>query len=211
MKQALIHVALVVRDYDEAIDFYVNKLNFELIEDTYQAEQNKRWVVVSPPGSKGMTLLLAKASKPEQHAFIGNQCGGRVFLFLSTDDFWRDYHNMLSKGITFVRQPQQQDLSWTCTQTNFTVGARGSIKTEDFDARLAGLGILDKKVRQVIVIRTVRKTLELSDAMLSIFHLAIRTNPEWAKQAVSDTLINTSTVRYNLYKTFTGPTSGYGI
>ena len=102
-------------------------------------------------------------------------------------------------------------LSWTCTQTNFTVGARGSIKTEDFDARLAGLGILDKKVRQVIVIRTVRKTLELSDAMLSIFHLAIRTNPEWAKHAVSDTLINTSTVRYNLYKTFTGPTSGYGI
>ena len=100
---------------------------------------------------------------------------------------------------------------WTCTQANFTVGARGSIKTEDFDARLAGLGIPDKKVRRVIAVRTVRKTLELSDAMLSIFHLSIRTNPEWAKHAVSDTLVNTSTVRYNLFKTFTGPTSGFGI
>ena len=102
-------------------------------------------------------------------------------------------------------------LRWTCTQANFTVGARGSIKTEDFDARLAGLGIPDKKVRRVIAVRTVKKTLELSDAMLSIFHLSIRTNPEWAKHAVSDTLVNTSTVRYNLYKTFTGPTSGFGI
>ena len=102
-------------------------------------------------------------------------------------------------------------LRWTCTQANFTVGARGSIKTEDFDARLAGLGIPDKKVRRVIAVRTVRKTLKLSDAMLSIFHLSIRTNPEWAKHAVSDTLVNTSTVRYNLFKTFTGPTSGFGI
>ena len=85
------------------------------------------------------------------------------------------------------------------------------IKTEDFYARLAGLGIPDKKVRRVIAVRTVRKTLELSDAMLSIFHLSIRTNPEWAKHAVSDTLVNTSTVRYNLFKTFTGPTSGFGI
>ena len=82
------------------------------------------------------------------------------------------------------------------------------IKTDDFDTRLAGLGIPDKSVRRAI---TVRKTLELSDAMLSIFHLSIRTNPEWAKHAVSDTLVNTSTVRYNLFKTFTGPTSGFGI
>ena len=102
-------------------------------------------------------------------------------------------------------------LGWTCTQANFTIGARGSIKTEDFDTRLAGLGIPDKSVRRVIAVRTVRKTLELSDAMLSIFHLSIRTNPEWAKHAVSDTLVNTSTVRYNLFKTFTGPTSGFGI
>ena len=102
-------------------------------------------------------------------------------------------------------------LRWTCTQMNFTIGARGSIKTEDFDARLAGLGIPDKSVRRAIAVRTVRKTLELSDAMLSIFHLSIRTNPEWAKHAVSDTLVNTSTVRYNLFKTFTGPTSGFGI
>lgn len=109
MKQSIIHVALVVRDYDEAIDFYVNKLKFELVEDTYQAEQDKRWVVVSPPGSKGMTLLLARASKPEQDDFIGNQSGGRVFLFLSTDDFWRDYNRMVSDDIKFVREPQVQE------------------------------------------------------------------------------------------------------
>ncbi|MUK39528.1 VOC family protein [Aliivibrio fischeri] len=109
MKQSIIHVALVVRDYDEAIDFYVNKLKFELVEDTYQAEQDKRWVVVSPPGSKGVTLLLARASKPEQDEFIGNQSGGRVFLFLSSDDFWRDYNRMVSEGIKFVREPQVQD------------------------------------------------------------------------------------------------------
>jgi catechol 2,3-dioxygenase-like lactoylglutathione lyase family enzyme len=109
MKQSIVHVALVVRDYDEAIDFYINKLKFELVEDTYQAEQDKRWVVVSPPGSQGVTLLLAKASKPEQLDFIGNQSGGRVFLFLSTDDFWRDYNRMVADGITFVREPSEED------------------------------------------------------------------------------------------------------
>ena len=109
MNQAIIHVALVVEDYDDAINFYVNKLNFELVEDTYQPEQDKRWVVVSPPGSKGVTLLLAKASSSEQASFIGNQSGGRVFLFLSTDDFWRDYHHMTSIGIKFVREPKVQD------------------------------------------------------------------------------------------------------
>lgn len=109
MKQSIIHIALVVKDYDEAIDFYVNKLKFDLIEDTYQAEQDKRWVVVSPPGGKGVTLLLARAAKQEQHAFIGNQTGGRVFLFLSTDDFWRDYKRMVSDGIKFARPPQEQD------------------------------------------------------------------------------------------------------
>jgi len=109
LKQSIIHIALVVRDYDEALDFYVNKLKFDLIEDTYQPEQDKRWVVVSPPGSTGVTLLLARASKPEQNAFIGNQSGGRVFLFLNTDDFWRDYNRMLSQGIKFTREPQEQD------------------------------------------------------------------------------------------------------
>jgi len=108
MKQALAHLALVVRDYEEAIDFYTKKLHFTLIEDTYQPEQDKRWVVVSPPGSTGASLLLAKASKPEQEAFIGNQTGGRVFLFLHTDDFWRDYNDMVSNGITFVRQPKEE-------------------------------------------------------------------------------------------------------
>ena len=108
MKQSTVHVALVVRDYDEAIDFYTKKLHFTLVEDTYQPEQDKRWVVVSPPGFVGTTLLLARASKPEQEPFVGNQAGGRVFLFLNTDDFWRDYNEMVSRGIRFVRGPKQE-------------------------------------------------------------------------------------------------------
>ncbi len=106
MKQSIIHVALVVRDYDEAIEFYTEKLRFRLVEDTYQPEQDKRWVVVAPPGSSGTTLLLARASNPVQEAAIGNQTGGRVFLFLNSDDFWRDYHEMVSRGIRFVREPK---------------------------------------------------------------------------------------------------------
>lgn len=109
MQQSIAHIALVVRDYDEAIEFYTKKLNFSLVEDTYQPEQDKRWVVVSPPGLKGASLLLARASKPEQEPFIGNQAGGRVFLFLSTDDFWRDYNEMKEKGIVFIRDPKEQD------------------------------------------------------------------------------------------------------
>jgi len=109
MKQSIIHIALVVRDYDEAIEFYTNKLHFTLIEDSYQAEQDKRWVVVAPPGSHGTTILLAKASKAEQEKFIGDQAGGRVFLFLNSDDFWRDYNDMCAKGIKFVREPKEQD------------------------------------------------------------------------------------------------------
>jgi catechol 2,3-dioxygenase-like lactoylglutathione lyase family enzyme len=106
MRQAIIHIALVVREYDEAIEFYCEKLHFTLVEDTYQPEQDKRWVVVAPPGSNGTTLLLARASASEQVACVGNQTGGRVFLFLSTDDFWRDYNEMLSAGIHFVREPK---------------------------------------------------------------------------------------------------------
>ena len=109
MKQSVAHIALVVRDYDEAIEFYTKKLSFKLVEDVYQPEQDKRWVVVAPPGESGTTLLLARASKPEQEAFIGNQAGGRVFLFLSTDDFSRDYDNMIAKGINFVRDPKHAD------------------------------------------------------------------------------------------------------
>ena len=107
MKQSLLHVALVVRDYDEAIEFFCQKLHFTLVEDTYQPEQDKRWVVVAPPGSSGATLLLARASTPEQEAFIGRQTGGRVFLFLETDDFWRDYEAMCSAGIHFAREPKE--------------------------------------------------------------------------------------------------------
>ena len=108
MLQSIVHVALVVRDYDEAIEFYTKKLNFTLIEDTYQPEQDKRWVVVAPPGSEGTSVLLARASKAEQEPFIGNQTGGRVFLFLNTDDFWRDYAHMVSLGIEFVREPKKE-------------------------------------------------------------------------------------------------------
>ena len=108
MKQSIVHMALVVRDYDEAIEFYTKTLHFTLVEDTYQPEQDKRWVVVAPPGSHGATLLLARASNPEQEAFVGNQAGGRVFLFLNTDDFWRDYNEMVERGVRFVREPKTE-------------------------------------------------------------------------------------------------------
>ncbi len=109
MKQSIAHVALVVRDYDEAIEFYTSKLDFTLVEDTYQPEQDKRWVVVAPPGSGEATLLLARASTDGQKAFIGNQSGGRVFLFLATDNFDRDYRTMLERGVKFVREPTTQE------------------------------------------------------------------------------------------------------
>ncbi len=109
MKQDIVHIALVVKDYDDAIKFYTQKLNFTLLEDTFQEEQDKRWVVISPPGSSGTTILLAKASTPEQHNYIGMQSGGRVFLFLNTDDFWRDYNNMVAEGIEFVRPPKEAE------------------------------------------------------------------------------------------------------
>jgi catechol 2,3-dioxygenase-like lactoylglutathione lyase family enzyme len=107
MKHSIVHVAIVVRDYDEAIAFYTEKLGFTLVEDTYQPEQDKRWVIVAPAGSTGTSLLLARASTPEQVERIGTQTGGRVFLFLSTDDFWRDYRRMIDAGVTFVRAPSE--------------------------------------------------------------------------------------------------------
>ena len=108
MKQSITRLALVVKDYDEAIEFFTNKLHFDLVEDTYQPEQDKRWVVVAPPNSSGSSLVLARASTPEQEAFIGNQVGGRVFLFLETDDFWRDHQDMTLKGIVFTREPKEE-------------------------------------------------------------------------------------------------------
>ncbi len=108
MKQSIVHTALVVKDYDEAIEFYTQKLSFELLEDIYIPEQDKRWVLVRPPNSSGAALVLAKASSAEQQPFVGNQTGHRVFLFLSTDDFWRDYKQMLADGIKFVREPVDQ-------------------------------------------------------------------------------------------------------
>jgi catechol 2,3-dioxygenase-like lactoylglutathione lyase family enzyme len=109
MKQSLLHVTLVVRDYDEAIAFFVTTLGFTLVEDRYIPEQDKRWVVVAPPGSRATSIVLARPSNPAQQDFIGNQTGGRVTFFLGTDDFWRDYHAMRSKGIRFAREPVVQD------------------------------------------------------------------------------------------------------
>lgn len=109
MKQELAHICLVVADYDAALEFYCGVLDFELVEDSYQPEQDKRWVVVRPPGSKGATILLARASGERQRAFIGNQAGGRVFLFLATDDFKRDYDRMVNRGVSFVRAPKTMD------------------------------------------------------------------------------------------------------
>ena len=108
MKQAIIHIALVVREYDEAIAFYVDTLGFRLVEDTYIEAQDKRWVLVEPPGSTGTQLLLARAVGEEQSSRIGNQTRGRVFLFLHTDHFWRDYHAYKQKGIVFIREPKEE-------------------------------------------------------------------------------------------------------
>jgi catechol 2,3-dioxygenase-like lactoylglutathione lyase family enzyme len=109
MKQQIARIALVVNDYDEALQFYTEKLSFIIIEDTILNEF-KRWVVIAPPGvtSGNTCILLAKASNDEQKSRIGNQTGGRVFLFLYTDDFWRDYHNMLQKQVVFIREPHQE-------------------------------------------------------------------------------------------------------
>ncbi len=108
MKQFLALTSVVVRDYDEAIRFYTEVLGFDLIEDTYIAAQDKRWVVVAPKGSTGARLLLARAVGDEQRSRIGNQTGGRVFLFLYTDDFWRDYRAYREKGVEFVREPKAE-------------------------------------------------------------------------------------------------------
>lgn len=108
MKQSIAHVALVVDDYDEAIKFYTEKLDFTLVDDTAQSE-TKRWVLVAPKGSEECCLLLAKGVGDEQRSRIGNQTGGRVFLFLKTDDFWRDYKNFQARGVNFVREPKVEE------------------------------------------------------------------------------------------------------
>lgn len=109
VKRSIAHVALVVQDYDEAIRFYVDTLGFSLIEDSYQPEQDKRWVLVAPSQSGGTSLLLARASNDHQRRYVGDQAGGRVFLFLETDDFWRDYEAYRARGVRFTREPKQAD------------------------------------------------------------------------------------------------------
>jgi catechol 2,3-dioxygenase-like lactoylglutathione lyase family enzyme len=108
MKQHLGLVTLVVRDYDEALAFFVGKLGFVLTEDVFVPEQNKRWVTIRPPGGSESGLVLGRASNEAQQAQIGNQTGGRVFLFLYTDDFWRDYETYRARGVVFVREPKEQ-------------------------------------------------------------------------------------------------------
>jgi catechol 2,3-dioxygenase-like lactoylglutathione lyase family enzyme len=107
MKQHIAHLALVVADYDEAIEFYTQKLHFDLVEDT-QLSTTKRWVLVRPKGASECTLLLAKAANDDQQSRVGNQTGGRVFFFLSTDNFWRDYQLYLDNGVKFVRMPIEE-------------------------------------------------------------------------------------------------------
>lgn len=108
MKQSIGYVSVIVQDYDEAIKFYVETLGFRLVEDTFTEDQNKRWVLVAPPGYGGTKLLLAQADRVEQSSRVGNQTGGRVFLFLHTGDFWRDFNNYKSKGVVFIREPAEQ-------------------------------------------------------------------------------------------------------
>jgi catechol 2,3-dioxygenase-like lactoylglutathione lyase family enzyme len=107
MNQTIGHIALVVRDYDEALAFYTRTLHFTVVEDTRMSEE-KRWVLIAPPGSHGTQLLLARAATPEQETRIGNQTGGRVFLFLHTDDFWRDYNEMIARKVKFIRPPVEE-------------------------------------------------------------------------------------------------------
>jgi len=112
MPQNLGYITFVVRDYDEAVDYFTNVLGFELIEDSPSIDRErrqKRWVLIAPPGSNGTKILLAKASTPEEASRIGNQAGGRVFLFLHTDDFWRDYDSLTQKGVKFIRKPKEEE------------------------------------------------------------------------------------------------------
>lgn len=108
MNQRIAHICIVVKDYDEAVEFYTQKLDFILLEDK-KIDKNKRWILVAPSGAKECCLLLAKATNEQQHNAIGNQTGGRVGFFMFTDDFWRDYNKMIERDITFIRQPSENE------------------------------------------------------------------------------------------------------
>lgn len=138
MKQHLAHVALVVREYDEAIDFYTKVLNFRLFEDKYLPEQDKRWVLVAPPGDSGCMLLLARATTDDQRAAIGNQTGGRVFLFLYTDDFHRDYQQMVDRGVNFVRKPKTESYGTVAVFEDLYGNLWDLLEPCDFSSRIVG-------------------------------------------------------------------------
>ena len=108
VKQSLLHVTYLVREYNEAIEFFTQKLGFRLVEDRYVPEQDKRWVLVAPPGTQGCSLLLARASTSEQVSRVGQQTGGRVAFFLGTNDFWRDHKRMISAGVVFREKPREE-------------------------------------------------------------------------------------------------------
>lgn len=185
MKQSIVHISLVVKDYDEAIDFYTKKLNFELIEDIYQPEQDKRWVVIAPPNSDGTTILLARASKIEQEAFVGNQTGGRVFLFLNSDDFWRDYNEMISKGIEFVREPKKAEY--------------GTVAVfKDLYGNLWDLLELHKKKEDFYYLTGVLKIKEKENISIAINEL---------KKMQQLTVLEKGSIRYEIQQAITDPTT----
>lgn len=139
MKQAIGYVALVVRDYDEAIRFYTETLGFRLVEDTVIGAQHKRWVLVAPPGAMETKLLLARAVGDEQVSRIGNQTGGRVFLFLHTDDFWRDYNTYKSRGVVFVRSPSEEAYGTVAVFVDLYGNRWDLLQLKDTDSARPGL------------------------------------------------------------------------
>ena len=185
MKQSIVHISLVVKDYDEAINFYTKKLNFELIEDIYQPEQNKRWVVIAPPNSDGTTILLARASKIEQEAFVGNQTGGRVFLFLNSDNFWRDYNEMISKGIEFVREPKMAEYGIVAV-------------FKDLYGNLWDLLELNEKKEDFYYLTVVLKIKEKENISIAISEL---------KKLQQLTVLEKGNIRYEIQQVISNPTT----
>lgn len=187
MNQSILHIALVVRDYDEAIDFYCNKLNFKLIDDTYQPEQDKRWVVVSPPSAGGTNLLLAQASSSEQEKFIGNQSGGRVFLFLQTDDFERDFRAMNEAGIRFIREPKVEAYGTVAVFEDLYGNSWDLFEPVTQEDHLATIESLERRLLEPQV-RTSRQ--ELDELIAESFVEFGSSGRVWTKSEIIDELVD---------------------